>query len=85
VVDLYQENLASHHWVDQLKVPVQLLSTADYCSLFERAGFVKVHHRRLYDPTPIPDNYSGGSFTSREEYVSYKRSGSLMLSGEVEM
>ncbi|HEX9423279.1 MAG TPA: class I SAM-dependent methyltransferase [Pyrinomonadaceae bacterium] len=85
VVDLYQENLPSHHWVEQLKVPVQLLSTADYCSLFERAGFVKVDHRRLYDPTPIPDNYTGGSFKSREEYVSYKRSGSLMLSGEVEM
>jgi ubiquinone/menaquinone biosynthesis C-methylase UbiE len=85
VVDLYQENLPSHQWVDQLNVPVQLLSTADYCSLFERAGFVKVHQRRLYDPAPIPDPYNGGSFKSREEYVIYKQSGSLMLSGEVEM
>jgi len=83
VVDLYQENLPSHQWVDQLKVPVQLLSSADYRSLFERAGFVNVRDRRLYDPASIPDNYSGGSFKTREDYVNYKESGSLMLSGEV--
>lgn len=83
VVDLYKENVPSHQWVDQLKVPVQLLSRADYRSLFERAGFVKVHDRRLYDPAPIPDNYGGGSFKTREDYVNYRESGSLMLSGEV--
>ena len=83
VVDLYQENLPSHQWVFQLKVPVQLLSTADYRSLFERAGFVNVRNGRLYDPAPIPDDYSGGSFKTREDYVDYKQSGSLMLSGEV--
>lgn len=83
VVDLYKENVPSHQWVDQLKVPVQLLSSADYRSLFERAGFVKVHDRQLYDPAPIPDNYGGGSFKTREDYVNYRESGSLMLSGEV--
>jgi SAM-dependent methyltransferase len=83
VVDLYQENVPSHQWVEQLKVPVQLLSTADYRSLFESAGFVNVRDRRLYDPAPIPDDYSGGSFKTREDYVNYRESGSLMLSGEV--
>ncbi len=82
VVDLYQENLPSHQWIDQLKVPVQLLSSSQYRSLFEGAGFVNVRDRRLRDPAPIPDNYSGGSFKTREDYVSYKESGSLMLSGE---
>ena len=83
VVDLYQENVPSHQWVAELKVPVQLLSSADYRSLFERAGFVNVRDRRLYDPAPIPDNYSGGSFKTREDYVNYKAAGSLMVSGEV--
>jgi len=83
VVDLYQENLPSHQWVPQLKVPVQLLSTADYRSLFEGAGFVNVRDRRLYDPAPIPADYSGGSFKTREDYVNYKQSGSLMVSSEV--
>ena len=82
VVDLYEENVPSHQWIDELKVPVQLLSSAAYRSLFEHAGFVNVSDRRLYDPAPIPDDYSGGSFKTREDYVKYKESGSLMLSGE---
>lgn len=82
VVDLYKENAPSAQWIDQLKVPVHFLSVAEYRSQFESAGFVNVLDRRLYDPAPIPINYSGGSFKTREDYVTYKESGSLMLSGE---
>ncbi|HEV2829748.1 MAG TPA: class I SAM-dependent methyltransferase [Pyrinomonadaceae bacterium] len=82
VVDLYQENPPSHQWIDQLKVPVQLLSSAQYVSLFESAGFVNVSDRRLYDSKPIPAEYNGGSFQTREDYVKYKECGSLMVSGE---
>lgn len=84
VLDLYQENIPSHQWIDQLKVPVQLLSIADYHSLFESAGFVNVRDQRLFDPAPIPDDYNGGSFKTREDYLDYRKSGSLMLSGEVD-
>lgn len=83
VVDLYAENIPSHQWIQQLKVPVQLLSVAQYVSLFEDAGFGKVQSRRLHDPAPIPADYQGGSFNSREDYISYREAGSLMLSGEV--
>jgi SAM-dependent methyltransferase len=82
VVDLYLENRPSHQWVEQLKVPVQLLSTAEYRSLFEEAGFVNVRDRRLLDPTPLPENYTGGSFKTREDLIEYRASGSLMISGE---
>ena len=81
VVDLYQENEPSHQWVDDLKVPVQLLSISDYRTLFEDAGFVNIEDRRLYDPTPVPDDYTSGSFKSREELVKYRENGSLMISG----
>jgi len=84
VIDLYQENRASHQWVEQLKVPVQLLRIDDYRSLFADAGFVNVSDQRLFDPTPVPDSYTGSSFKSREDYEEYKRTGSLMLTGEVE-
>ncbi len=84
VVDLYLENRPSHQWVEELKVPVQLLSTAQYRSFFEQAGFRKVLDRRLLDPTPVPENYTGGSFKTREDLVEYRASGSLMISGEAE-
>lgn len=82
VLDLYKENKPSHQWVDQLKVPVQLLSVSDYRSLFTAAGFTNIRDQRLFDPTPIPANYTGSSFKSREDYEEYKRAGSLMISGE---
>jgi arsenite methyltransferase len=84
VVDLYLENEPSHQWIPTLNVPVQLLSIPDYREIFQQAGFVNVEDRRLFDPKPIPDDYSGGSFKSREDYVLYKQNGSLMLSAEVQ-
>lgn len=83
VIDLYEENKPSHQWIDQLKVPVHLLSVTQYCSLFEGAGFINVRAQRLYDPAPIPQDYAGGSFRSREDYINYREAGSLMLTGEV--
>jgi ubiquinone/menaquinone biosynthesis C-methylase UbiE len=83
VVDLYEENRPSHQWIDQLKVPVQLLSTVAYRSLFEQAGFAGVRDRRIYDPRQVPDDYTGGSFATREDYLEYRQAGSLMISGEV--
>lgn len=82
VVDLYWENEASHQWIDTLNVPVELLSVDDYRSLFIDAGFVNIRDERLFDPTPVPEDYTGSSFKSREDYEEYKRTGSLMISGE---
>ena len=83
VVDLYQENKPSHQWIDQLKVPVHLLSESQYCSLFENAGFVNVRSQRIFDPRPIAEDYQGGSFKSREDYINYRKAGSLVVIGEV--
>jgi ubiquinone/menaquinone biosynthesis C-methylase UbiE len=83
VVDLYKENRPSHQWIAQLKVPVHLLSIAEYRSLFEAAGFVNVRDQRLYDPTPVPEDYAGGSFKTREDFLEYRAAGSLLVTGEV--
>lgn len=83
VVDLYEENTPSHQWIDMLNVPVQLLSAAKYCSLFESAGFMNVRHERLLDPTPVPEIYSGTTFKTRDDFVQYRQNGSLMLTAEV--
>jgi ubiquinone/menaquinone biosynthesis C-methylase UbiE len=83
VVDLYRENEPSHQWIAQLAVPVQLLSVAQYRQLFEEAGFVDCRDERLLDPTPVPEDYAGGSFKSREDFLRYRAEGSLMISGRV--
>ncbi len=83
VVDLYWESEATHQWIDGLKVPVELLSVEDYRGLFQEAGFVKIQDQRVHDPTPIPEDYVGGSFKSRKDFEAYRRAGSLMVSGEV--
>ena len=82
VVDLYWESEATHQWIDSLKVPVQLLSIPDYRSLFETAGFRNVRDERILDPRPVPADYTSGSFKSRDDYVKYRETGSLMISGE---
>jgi ubiquinone/menaquinone biosynthesis C-methylase UbiE len=83
VVDLYRESEATHQWIDDLKVPVELLSVEDYRGLFLDAGFVNIRDQRVFDPTPIPDDYVSGSFKSRKDFEAYRRAGSLMVSGEV--
>ncbi len=82
VLDLYQENVPSHQWIEQLKVPVQLLSIPEYHELFTAAGFADVQDERLFDPSPIPETYSGTSFKTYEDYIAYRRTGSLMLIAE---
>jgi|SRR5687768_5404878 len=82
VIDLYQENLPSHQWIETLQVPVQLLSTAAYRSLFEAAGLINIRDERLFDPTPVPDDYVTGSFKTRADFLAYRKNGSLMLTAE---
>lgn len=83
VVDLYWENEATHQWIDTLKVPVELLSIDDYRSLFIDAGYTNIRDQRIIDPTPVPDDYTSGSFKSRADFVAYREAGSLMITGEV--
>jgi len=82
VVDLYWESAATHQWVADLNVPVQLLRIDEYRSLFAAAGFVNVRDERVIDPRPVPADYAGGSFKSREDFVAYREAGSLMITGE---
>lgn len=82
VVDLYWENEATHQWIDTLKVPVELLSIDDYRSLFIDAGFADIRDERIFDPRPVPDDYTSDSFKSREDYVKYRDAGSLMITGK---
>ena len=64
---------------------MQLLSAAEYRSLFERAGFSRVRDERLLDPTPVPENYTGTTFKTRDDFVQYRKNGSLMITARLRL
>jgi SAM-dependent methyltransferase len=84
LLDLYEENEATHLWVERLDVPVHLLSADAWCDLLERAGFVAARHERVHDPRPVPETYEGRWFDGIEGLRSYREEGSLLLCADVE-
>jgi SAM-dependent methyltransferase len=84
IIDLYEENRATHAWVEALDVAVHLLS-ATQCEQMARAGgWSDVRTWSVQDPRPIRPR---GDFTpsrywpSYEMYLDYRRTGALVLAG----
>ncbi|MGB0638766.1 MAG: class I SAM-dependent methyltransferase [Myxococcota bacterium] len=82
VVDLYEENKATHSWIDALDVHVHLLSAADICAMAEKAGWKDVRWHQVIDPRPIK---SEAEFTvskywpSYDMYLDYRQTGALVV------
>lgn len=84
LVDFYEENVESHHWADEIAVPMQLLSTREYQRLLAAAGFGRTEARRLFDPRPLPprDQFEPTwGFATWEQLARYREEGSLFVSG----
>jgi len=81
LINLYKDNHYSLRWVSELKVPVQVLSEAEYLALLSKHGFSQVEARRIPDRSPTPQVYSGKWFTNAEELREFKRIGALLLIG----
>jgi ubiquinone/menaquinone biosynthesis C-methylase UbiE len=79
LINLYKDNPYSLQWVDQLKVPVQVRSEAEYVELLRQHAFENVEARRIPDDTPTPDDYKTKSFHSLEDLRAFKREGALLL------
>ncbi|MGO9648516.1 MAG: class I SAM-dependent methyltransferase [Terriglobales bacterium] len=79
LINLYQDNPYSLQWVDKLKVPVHVRSSAEYVELFKRHAFENVEARLIPDDTPTPDDYQTQSFNSLEDLRAFKRVGALLL------
>jgi ubiquinone/menaquinone biosynthesis C-methylase UbiE len=82
LINLYRDNHYSLRWADELKVPVQALSEAEYTALLVKHGFSNVQARRIPDRSPTPETYSGKWFRNAEELRDFKRIGALLLIGE---
>ena len=81
LINLYRDNHYSLLWVDELKVPVQVRSEAEYVTLLQQHGFTAVAPRRIPDRSPTPDNYFGKWFKNADELRDFKRIGALLLMG----
>jgi ubiquinone/menaquinone biosynthesis C-methylase UbiE len=81
LINLYRDNHYSLVWVDELKVPVQVRSEAEYLELLRQHGFTDVEARRIPDRSPTPEDYSGKWFKNAAELRDFKRIGALLLMG----
>ncbi len=84
VVDLFEENPATHNWIDALDVEAHLLSADGLVEMVKKAGFRVASWRTVQDPSPIkteaefsPSRY----WPSYAMYRSYRECGSLIVEG----
>ena len=81
LINLYKDNPYSLRWVEELKVPVQARSAAEYVELMKQHAFEDVEAQRVPDETPTPEEYSGKWFKSAAELREFKKLGALLLVG----
>ena len=81
LINYYRDNAHAHQWRDALKVPVHLLSSAEWAKLFVEAGFSEVKHERIPDPTPVPEKYEGRWFRDAAQLRAFRAEGALLVSG----
>ena len=81
LINLYKDNPYSLRWVEELKVPVQARSEAEYVELLQQHAFENVEAQRVPDESPTPAEYSGKWFKNAQELGEFKRIGALLLMG----
>ena len=79
LINYYSDNPHCHQWGGQLKVPTCLLSAAEWEGLFRQAGFEAVENRRIPDPSPTPEGYTGRGFRDAAQMRNFKQEGALLL------
>jgi ubiquinone/menaquinone biosynthesis C-methylase UbiE len=79
LINLYKDNHYSLRWVNELKVPVQVRSEAEYVDLLKAHAFEDVQAIRIPDETRTPETYSGKWFKNAAELRDFKRIGALLL------
>lgn len=81
LINYFRDNPYCHQWSKLLKIPAHLFSAEEWAGMFRKAGFVNVTHRRIVDPTPAPEVYSGRWFKDAAELAAFRREGALLVVG----
>jgi SAM-dependent methyltransferase len=81
LINYYRDNPYCHSWASIFAIPAHLLSASEWAVLFLEAGFTDVAHRRIPDPTPAPETYTGRWFRNAEELRRFREEGALLVCG----
>jgi arsenite methyltransferase len=81
LINYYRDNLHCHQWGPLLAVPTHLLLAEEWAELFRAAGFGRVAHERVVDPSSSPEVYSGRWFRDAAQLRAFKDEGALLVYG----
>jgi len=81
LINYYRDNPHCHQWGELYRIPSHLLAASEWAALFHRAGFADIAHRRIPDPTPTPDTYTGRWFRNADELRRFREEGALLVHG----
>jgi SAM-dependent methyltransferase len=81
LINYYRDNAHCHQWGALLAVPTHLLSAEEWSTLFRQAGFARVEHERVVDPSPSPERYTGRWFRDAAQLRAFKAEGALLVFG----
>jgi len=81
LINYYGDNLYCHQWGAVFAIPTHLLAAEEWAQLFRDAGFARVSHRRIPDPTPAPDTYTGRWFRDADQLRKFREEGALLVFG----
>jgi arsenite methyltransferase len=79
LINFYRDNPHCHQWGGLLAVPTHLLAAEQWAGLFRTAGFAKVGHERIVDPSPTPETYTGRWFSDAQQLRAFKAEGALLV------
>jgi arsenite methyltransferase len=80
LINYYRDNPECHQWAPLLP-PTHLLSADEWADFFRQAGFGDVHHDRIPDPTPAPEEYTGRWFRDAAQLRRFRAEGALLVHG----
>jgi ubiquinone/menaquinone biosynthesis C-methylase UbiE len=81
LINFYRDNPHCHQWQEHYQTPTHLLTAAEWRAHFTAAGFAAVSDRRIPDPSPTPDVYTGQWFRDAEQLRLFKMEGALLVTG----
>jgi SAM-dependent methyltransferase len=81
LINYYRDNPHCHQWAQHYQIPTHLLLAEEWAQLFRDAGFADVAHRRIVDPTPAPETYTGRWFADAAQLRAFRAEGALLVHG----